>query len=106
MLTARYADQMKEFTIKQLKDLGIPYDMLIMEPGSHENHHESRSIEHGVYKTNEIRKLMAKYDVVLFIDNSKNARGGVKMLGVKTKKPENIKPNTLTKNLWSGIFIS
>ena len=48
---------------------------------------------------------MAKYDVALFIDNSKPARQGVKMLNVTTKKPENIKPNTLTKNMWSGIFI-
>ena len=106
MLTARYADKMKDFTIEQLKDLGIPYTQLIMETGEHENHHETRSNEHAVYKTNEVRKLMAKYDVVLFIDNSKPARQGVKMLNVTTKKPKNIKPNTLTKNLWSGIFIS
>ena len=106
MLTARYASKMQEFTAKQLKDLGIPYTQLIMESGEHENHHETRSNEHAVYKTNEVRKLMAKYDVILFIDNSKPARQGVKMLNVTTKKPENIKPNTLTKNLWSGIFIS
>ena len=96
MLTARYAEKMKEFTVSQLKDLGIPYDMLIMETGNHENHHETRSNEHAVYKTNEVRKLMKKYDVVLFIDNSKPARTGVKMLGVRTKKPENISSDTLT----------
>ena len=105
MLTARYHDDLYDLTIKQLSDLGIKYDMLIMEPGKHPSHHEKMSIEHAVYKTNEVRKLMEKYDVVLFIDNSKPARKGVKMLGVETKKPENIKPQSLTKNMWSGIFI-
>ena len=105
MLTARYAHKMQEFTIKQLKDLGIPYTQLIMESGEHENHHETRSNEHAIYKTNEVRKLMAKYDVVLFIDNSKHARKDVKKLGIRTKKPENITPSTLTKTVWSGTFI-
>jgi hypothetical protein len=48
---------------------------------------------------------MTEFDVALFIDNSKHARKDVKKLGIRTKKPENITPNTLTKTVWSGIFI-
>jgi hypothetical protein len=106
MLTARYHDELYDTTIKQLANLGIKYDELIMEPGKHKNHYEDRSMEHALYKANEVRKLMAKYEISLFIDNSKNARHEVKKLNIETKKPENIKPKTLTKNLWSGIFIS
>ena len=105
MLTARL-EKLRNMTIKQLSSLGIKYNQLIMDPYLDQNHENSATVEHAIYKANEVRKVMVDYDVVLFIDNSKHARHEVKKLGITTKKPENIKPKVLTKNLWSGIFIS
>jgi FMN phosphatase YigB (HAD superfamily) len=104
MLTARI-DTERDFTIKQLRDLKIPFDRLIMDSFRDKNHEDNTTVEHGIYKANEVRKLMTEFEVVLFIDNSKHARTDVKKLGIKTKKPENITPTVLTKTIWSGTFI-
>lgn len=104
MLTARY-EKMRDFTVQQLRELGIPFDMLIMEQGDHENHYAGQTMEHGIYKAAEVQKLLKEYDIVLFIDNSRWARKNVKQLSVTTKKPENISNKILTKTAWNGIFI-
>ena len=104
MLTAR-VDTQRNFTLQQLRDLKIPFDRLIMDSFRDKNHADSTTVEHGIYKANEVRKLMTEFDVVLFIDNSKHARKDVKKLGIRTKKPENIISNILTKSIWSNKFL-
>lgn len=104
MMTARF-EAKRDFTIGQLRDAKIPFDLLIMESNQHPNHGGRQTVEHGIWKGSEVIKLMDKYNIVLFIDNNKHARDAVKKLGIKTKKPENIENKVLTKTLWSGIFI-
>ena len=104
LLTARVESE-REFTVKQMRELGVPYTDIIMEEFVDINHGGRATNPHGIWKADQVRILMNKYNVVLFIDNSKPARAAVKTLGVKTKKPENIKNNILTKTVWNGIFI-
>ena len=104
LLTARLESE-REFTVKQMRELGVPFSEIIMEEFVDPNHGGRATNEHGIYKAEQVRLLMHKYNVLLFIDNSKPARDAVKTLGVRTKKPENIQNNILTKTIWSGIFI-
>jgi hypothetical protein len=104
MLTARLESE-REFTVNQLRKVGIPFSDLIMEQFIDPNHEGSTTEQHAIYKAEKVRTIMSKYRVILFIDNSKPARQAVKKLGVLTKKPENISNKILTKTVWSGIFI-
>ena len=104
LLTARLESE-REFTVKQMRDLGIPYTEIIMEKFIDVNHGGRATNPHGIWKAEQVRQIMNKYNVVLFIDNSKPARKSVQTLNVRTKKPENIQNNILTKTVWSGIFI-
>ena len=104
LLTARVESE-REFTVKQMRELGIPYTKIIMEQFVDINHGGRATNPHGIWKAEQVRQIMNEYNVVLFIDNSKPARMAVKTLGVRTKKPENIQNNILTKTIWSGIFI-
>lgn len=104
LLTARLETE-REFTIKQMRELGIPFTEIIMEQFLDPNHHGRATNEHAIYKAEQVRILMGQYNVVLFIDNSKPARKAVQLLGVETKKPENISNKILTKTVWNGIFI-
>jgi len=104
LLTARVENE-REFTVKQMRDLGIPYTDIIMEQFVDVNHGGRATNPHGIWKAEQVRQIMNQYNVVLFIDNSKPARKAVQTLGIRTKKPENIQNNILTKTVWSGIFI-
>jgi len=104
LLTARVENE-REFTVKQMRDLGIPYTEIIMEQFVDVNHGGRATNPHGIWKAEQVRQIMNQYNVVLFIDNSKPARKAVQTLGVRTKKPENIQNNILTKTVWNGIFI-
>lgn len=104
LLTARLESE-REFTVKQMRNLGVPYSEIIMETFVDVNHGGRATNPHGIWKAEQVRLIMNKYNVVLFIDNSKPARMAVKTLNVRTKKPENIQNNILTKTVWSGKFI-
>ena len=82
--------------MNELRKYKVQFDQLIM------NKAEEDSDE---YKHDEIKDLMKKYNIVLFIDNKKENRQAIKDLGIETKKPENISNKILTKTVWSGIFI-
>jgi hypothetical protein len=86
----------KQNVIEDLRRLNVSFDRLVM------NTHDEESDE---YKQDAVKSLMSTYDIVLFIDNSKDNRKAVKELGIETKKPENISNKVLTKTVWSGIFI-
>jgi FMN phosphatase YigB (HAD superfamily) len=96
IMTARSKDSRKSLAIKQLRELGIPFDKLV----TNDNDEDS-----DVYKKREIQTLMNRYNIVLFIDDLKKNRKAIKELGIKTKKPKNISNKILTKTVWSGIFI-
>lgn len=96
IMTARSKDSRKSLAIKQLRELGIPFDKLV----TNDNDEDS-----DVYKKREIQTLMNRYNIVLFIDDLKKNRKAIKELGIETKKPKNISNKILTKTVWSGIFI-
>jgi len=96
IMTARSKDSRKSLAVKQLRELGIPFDQLV----TNDNDEDS-----DVYKKKEIQALKSKYNIVLFIDDLKKNRKAIKELGIKTKKPKNISNKILTKTVWSGIFI-
>jgi len=96
IMTARSKDSRKSLAVKQLRELGIPFDQLITN---------DKDEDSDVYKKKEIQALKNKYNIVLFIDDLKKNRKAIKELGIKTKKPKNISNKILTKTVWSGIFI-
>jgi hydroxymethylpyrimidine pyrophosphatase-like HAD family hydrolase len=96
IMTARSKDSRKSLAVKQLRELGIPFDQLV----TNDNDEDS-----DVYKKKEIQALKNKYNIVLFIDDLKKNRKAIKELGIETKKPKNISNKILTKTVWSGIFI-
>jgi len=96
IMTARSKDSRKSLAVKQLRELGIPFDQLITN---------DKDEDSDVYKKKEIQALKSKYNIVLFIDDLKKNRKAIKELGIKTKKPKNISNKILTKTVWSGIFI-
>jgi ribonucleotide monophosphatase NagD (HAD superfamily) len=96
IMTARSKDSRKSLAVKQLRELGIPFDQLV----TNDNDEDS-----DVYKKKEIQALKSKYNIVLFIDDLKKNRKAIKELGIETKKPKNISNKILTKTVWSGIFI-
>jgi len=96
IMTARSKESRKSLAVKQLRELGIPFDQLV----TNDNDEDS-----DVYKKKEIQALKSKYNIVLFIDDLKKNRKAIKELGIETKKPKNISNKILTKTVWSGIFI-
>ena len=94
-LTGRHAEK-RRVTEDLLRKLRIPYSELFMD---------ERNIPYGkqgesgraAMKARVIRNLLKTYDVVLFVDDSKQNRAAVKDLGVETKKPWN-----LTRDLLDG----
>jgi hydroxymethylpyrimidine pyrophosphatase-like HAD family hydrolase len=96
IMTARSKDSRKSLAIKQLRELGIPFDKLVTN---------DKDEDSDVYKKREIQTLMNRYNIVLFIDDLKKNRKAIKELGIETKKPKNISNKILTKTVWSGIFI-
>jgi hypothetical protein len=96
IMTARSKDSRKSLAVKQLRELGIPFDQLVTN---------DKDEDSDVYKKKEIQALKNKYNIVLFIDDLKKNRKAIKELGIETKKPKNISNKILTKTVWSGIFI-
>jgi len=96
IMTARSKESRKLLAVKQLRELGIPFDQLVTN---------DRDEDSDVYKKKEIQALKNKYNIVLFIDDLKKNRKAIKELGIETKKPKNISNKILTKTVWSGIFI-
>jgi hypothetical protein len=50
-------------------------------------------------------KMARKYNnAVLAIDNDEGARAAYRKEGIKAIHPNTLSDNTLTKNIWNGIF--
>jgi ribonucleotide monophosphatase NagD (HAD superfamily) len=97
LVTARNNSR-RDQTITQLKNAGVSYDQLIMNPGS------SAPGAARAYKKSTMARLLKKYDVVLAIDNSAQARSAYQSLGVKSVHPNSLSSQTLSKSLWAGTF--
>lgn len=80
-------------TVKQLRDAGVKYSRLIMNPGS--------SAETAKYKEEVGRKL--KGSVSLAIDNNATMRAAYSRAGIKTMNPSSI-PDS--KKFWEGSAFS
>lgn len=105
LLTARVETE-RQNIINQMRQLEIPFDLLIMKPTNlNSSDDENKAMKHGIWKATELIKLQEKYDIAVFIDNNEYARKEAKKINIRTKKPENIKNKILTKNYWSGTFI-
>lgn len=80
-------------TVAALKAAGIKYDSLHMNP-------------YGTKDSNKWKAEMArKYNnAVLAIDNDEGARAAYRKEGIKAIHPNTLSENTLTKNIWNGIF--
>lgn len=85
-------------TIKELRDLGVKFDEIHLNPGS------SAPGAARAYKKDVMSRLLNKYDVVLAIDNSQQARSAYQSLGVKAVHPNSLSSQTLSKSLWGGTF--
>jgi hydroxymethylpyrimidine pyrophosphatase-like HAD family hydrolase len=96
IMTARSAPERRDQALELLRKNKISFDKLITN---------DKNKDADNYKYEETKKLMDEYNIVLFIDEDKSNRKAIKELGIKTKKPENISNNILTKTVWSGIFI-
>ena len=97
LVTARNNSR-RDQTITQLKDAGVSYDQLIMNPGS------SAPGAARAYKKAAMDRILKKYNVVLAIDNSSQARSAYQSLGVKAVHPNSLNANSLSKSLWDGKF--
>ena len=97
LVTARNNSR-REQTIRQLKEIGVSYDQLVMNPGS------SAPGAARAYKKEAMARILKKYDVVLAIDNSEQARSAYQSLGVKAVHPNSLSPSSLSKSLWDGKF--
>ena len=80
ILTARKTNREAE-TIQQLADAGVEYSQLIMR--------RDDMPEVG-YKTVEMRKLLAEYDVIGAVDNNELVRREYQRLGVNALSPEDV----------------
>lgn len=97
IVTARNTSRREE-TIKELRDLGVKFDEIHLNPGS------SAPGAAYSYKKNVMNRLLNKYDVVLAIDNSERARSAYRSLGVKAVHPNSLSAGTMSKSLWEGFF--
>lgn len=80
-------------TVAALKAAGVKYDSLKMNP-------------YGTQDSNKFKAEMARkyHNAVLAIDNDEGARAAYRKEGIKAIHPHSLSENTLTKNIWSGIF--
>lgn len=97
IVTARNTSR-KSRTEEQLKEIGIKYDEIHLNPGS------SAPGAARSYKKDVMARLIKKYDVVLAIDNSQQARSAYQSLGVKSVHPNSLSSQALSKSLWGGTF--
>mgnify|MGYP003346339087 FL=1 len=97
LVTARNNSRRSQ-TEAQLKEIGVSYDQLVMNPGS------SAPGAARAYKKAAMTRLLKEYDVVLAIDNSAQARSAYQSLGVKAVHPNSLSSQTLSKSLWDGFF--
>jgi ribonucleotide monophosphatase NagD (HAD superfamily) len=97
IVTARNTSR-KSKTEEQLKEIGVKYDEIHLNPGS------SAPGAARSYKKDVMSRLIKKYDVVLAIDNSQQARSAYQSLGVKSVHPNSLSSQTLSKSLWGGLF--
>lgn len=80
-------------TVAALKAAGIKYDSLKMNPYSTRDSNKFKS------------EMARKYNnAVLAIDNDEGARAAYRKEGIKAIHPNTLSDNTLTKNIWNGIF--
>lgn len=80
-------------TVSALKAAGVKYDSLHMNP-------------YGTKDSNKWKSEMARkyHNAVLAIDNDEGARAAYRKEGIKAIHPNTLSENTLTKNIWNGIF--
>lgn len=86
-------DSTRSKTAEALRNAGVKYDSLHMNPYST---HESNK-----WKAEMARKY---HNAILAIDNDEGARAAYRKEGIKAIHPRQLSEKTLTKNIWNGIF--
>lgn len=86
-------DSTRSKTVEALRNAGVRYDSLQMNPYST---HESNK-----WKAEMARKY---HNAILAIDNDEGARAAYRKEGIKAIHPRQLSEKTLTKNIWNGIF--
>ena len=97
LVTARNESRRSE-TVSQLRELGVSYDRLVMNPGS------SAPGAARAYKKDAMQSILRNHDVVLAIDNSAQARSAYQSLGVKAVHPRSLNSQSISKGGWQGFF--
>lgn len=88
IITGR-VESMRDETVKQLRDAGVQYTALFMK---------DEDIATPTWKGKVAERLLARYNIVLAIDNDEDNRHVFRGLGIPTLDPEDIDPMSSDEN--------
>ena len=82
----------REKTIRDLKNAGVRYNRLVMNPGS--------SRQSDEFKAQAAKRIKSQTRVVVAIDNSDGARAAYRGAGIKTASPSSLSDDVLKFNMF------